>query len=94
MREVIDRIGRSSELREQCLQILNLWAFAEEAGYEPCDINVFTFKDRFLSKDEKFKFSAFRGGGRLKTTDYHNCVKLNNGDLRPIPLTKKPRDLD
>lgn len=93
MREVIDRIGRHSAQRDQCLEILNLWAVAEEAGYKPCEIKVFTFRDEFLSRDEKRQFSAFRGGNRLKQNNYHNCVKLTNGDLKPIPLTKKPRDL-
>lgn len=78
------------ETERKCLlDLLRLWRHAEKVGFKSVDIEVFTFRSRFVSRAERkaqgwpiFEWSC----------DTHfNCVRLKNGDLKEIPLYQRPK---
>ena len=95
MTDVIDTINRLREKgaeRDYLLDVLELWEVARVAGYEPEDVKAFSFRPEFMMHDEKRKnnqLSRFRQP-MMDQSKFHNCVRLVSGELKPIPLTKRP----
>ena len=95
MLETINRIKQKNQERDRLLEVLSLWAIAKAAGYEADEIKSCTFRKEFLTKEQKKRgraaaFPEEPYNGR----DYHNCVRLVNDELKPIPLTKRPSAKD
>ena len=91
MKELLDRIRDRGRERDYVLDVLALWDVAKQAGYEPDDVKAFTFRREFLSREELREFVPRAGEYATKNErEYHNCVRLHNGELRAIPLTRMP----
>ena len=89
---IINRLRVLGAERDYLLDALELWEIARVAGYEPKDVKAFSFRPEFLTFDEKrenTRRSRFRQP-IMEQSKFHNCVRLVTGELKPIPLTKRP----
>lgn len=93
MIDVIARIEAAKAEQQYLLDCLKVWDAAKQAGYEPDEVKAFSFRDEFLTKDQK---AENRRHGRYQRAhpyngyDWHNCARLTNGELVPIPIVKRP----
>lgn len=88
--------GMKSKVREQCylLDILDLWAVAKEAGFESQDVKSFTFRPEFMTPEQKQEDRESHRKHRYdkyNSSNWHNCVRLKDGTLKSIPMTKRPK---
>lgn len=89
-----------SKLAEQeyLVACLEVWKTALDSGYPSESIRHFGFREEFLLKDQKKENINWRyrrpnslpGSEPFNQHNYHNCVILKNGKLRPIKLIKRP----
>lgn len=88
---VIDKIREHGTERDYLLDILELWEVALVAGYEPEYVQAFSFRPEFLTTGER-RTNSTRATYRpvIEQSKFHNCVRLVSGELKPIPLTKRP----
>lgn len=92
MIDVINRIREKGTERDYLLDILELWEVARVAGYESDDVKAFSFRPEFLTPGEQRtnrERSRFNSPV-VEQRGFHNCVRLVTGELKPIPLTKRP----
>ena len=83
---------REKQLQAQYLtDVLALWNVAKLAGYDDSEIRAFSFRPEFLSPPgiRNYQLSSMAQRKRFGE-QFHNCVRLHNGDLCPIPITEKP----
>jgi hypothetical protein len=80
-------IKRNEAWRAYYMQILDLWAHAAEAGYTADQIKAFSFRDKFIDPKHRRRYTILREDGK----QWHNCVRLNTGELRPIPEIARPQ---
>lgn len=94
--DIIERIESHMAERQYLLDCLKVWDAAKQAGYSPDEVRAFSFRPEFLGKDEKLANRRHRQRhGSYKADPYrqdiwHNCVRLTTGELKPIPLVKRP----
>lgn len=94
MIETLDRIRERGRERDYLLDVLALWEVAKKAGYNPSDVKAFSFRPEFLSYSERRENQIQRARNqrdKYVQVDWHNCVRLNNGELKQIPRTKRPK---
>ena len=95
--DVLESLATKTEEKAKLIKILQLWEIAEKAGYTPDEVQTFTFRGEYLTKKEKRSFSrSFRHFNAMLdeakiAAKYHNCVRLKTGELKPIPLTERPK---
>jgi hypothetical protein len=80
-------IKQKEAWRTYYMQILDLWAHAAEAGYTADQIKAFSYRPKFLVRKK-------RRWGQLvneQGDNWHNCVRLYTGELKPIPLIERPQ---
>ncbi len=97
MSELTDKIRDKCRERDYLLDVLDLWDVATKAGFKVEDVKAFTFRPTFLAPNQKDEDQASWQRHRrsiYNASEWHNCVRLNNGDLRPIPLTRRPSKHD
>lgn len=70
--------------RAYYIAILDLWAHAAEAGYPSDTIRAFTFRPEFLDKQQRRRYTSERDDS------WFNCIRLHTGELKPIPLIRRP----
>ena len=95
--DIIKRMEAWNAERQYLLDCLKVWDAASEAGYSSDEVKAFSFRPEFLTKEqrrENFNHRRGRPAG-YKTEPYrqdiwHNCARLTNGDLVPIPIVKRP----
>ena len=92
MQEVLDRLHNASEERKYLLEVLKLWDIVAKAGYTAEQVTSFTFREQFLSSKELRLFPGRPGQAKYAEASkyWHNCVRLHSGELKPIPLTRRP----
>ncbi len=92
MIETLNRIRERGSERNYLLDVLAVWDVAKKAGYGPSDVKAFSFRSEFLSLSDRRKHQKLSLCARQQAgADWHNCVRLNSGELKEIPLTKRPR---
>jgi len=91
----LEQLDRALEEQGFWMQVLALWAHAEEAlGRELREqVSTFTFRDEFLN-------TAMRGANDLARKQHkprpfsgathHNCVRLKDESLQEIPIIPRP----
>ena len=92
--EILNSLEAKERERLYLIQVLRLWDVAKEAGYDASEVKAFSFRPKFLNKEEKREYRRKypMDNSLLKVAvDYHNCVRLHTGELKPIPLTKRPK---
>ena len=98
MNDAIKRIEASNLQRQYCLDVLKLWASAKGGGYSPEDVASFTFVDAFITPEQKREnIKTLRCSCRQWPANaphngihYINAVRLLDGTLKPITITKRP----
>ncbi len=95
MNELTTRMKEVGRERDRLLETLELWNAVTIAGIEHDAVKSFSFRTQFLTHTQiKENMRRYCDGQRhdLWTGgEYHNCVLLMNGELLPIPLTKRPQ---
>ena len=80
-------IKRRDAWRAYYMAALDLWAHAAEAGYTADQIKAFSFRKEFLDPKHRRWYQVSVEDG----DQWHNCVRLQNGELRPIPAIARPQ---
>lgn len=91
--DVIARIERHTAERQYLLDCLKVWDAAKQAGYEPDEVKAFSFRDEFLTKEQKMenrRHYRYQRANPYNGCDWHNCARLTTGELVPIPIVKRP----
>ena len=92
MREILDSLEAKHRERGYLLEVLGLWDVVAKAGINSWDVHTFTFRPEFLDSQ---KFREYRAAPlairQQASTLWHNCVKLHDGSLKEIPLTRRPK---
>jgi hypothetical protein len=81
-------IKQKEAWRAYYMQVLDLWAHAAEAGYKADQIKAFSYRPEFL---DRVLLRGFSKWNREKGDNWHNCVRLHTGELKPIPLIERPQ---
>ena len=81
--------AKQSEIR-YLTAVLALWRHAAKAGYTEDEVEAFTFRARFLSREDRKTLGRPLHGDYPNPT-HHNCVRLRDGSLKEIPLYPRPR---
>jgi hypothetical protein len=69
------------------MAVLDLWAHAAEAGYTADQIKAFSFRPKFTEPKHRRYYQLSREGEK----QWHNCVRLYTGELKPIPRIERPQ---
>lgn len=88
---------KHTQERDYLLDVLALWGVAKQAGYEPEEVKAFSFRPEFLTfeqKKESRQHYRLHRRDKYGDSEYHNCVRLHTGELKPIPITKRPKKPD
>lgn len=93
---VLDNLDRLLEEKQFWLKVLGLWNVAKEAGYPSEQVKAFTFRDEFLTKEEKREQRRSRVTGKIKYSGntHHNALRLVDDSVVQIPLVKRPEPPD
>lgn len=88
----LDNLDRLLEEKQFWLKVLGLWNVAKEAGYPSEQVKSFTFRDEFLTKEEKVVQRRARAAGKTKYSGktHHNALRLVDDSVVQIPLVKRP----
>lgn len=86
--ELRAEIKQKQAWRDYYMAVLDLWVHAAEAGYPASEVKAFTFRPKLL--DKRYRRAYTLGSYR----EHFNCVRLNTGELKPIPLIEKPEKPD
>lgn len=74
------------------LEVLGLWRVVAEAGIKSEDVQAFTFRPEFLEKKKRWEYDASPFETKQNASKlWHNCVRLKDGSLKEIPLTRSPK---
>jgi hypothetical protein len=94
MDNVLASMAEKGRERDYLLQVLGLWGWvAKTLGYTPEQVKAFSFRPEFLTREERRADirRKNRGIAPLYTQAlWHNCVRLHTGELKPMPLIKRP----
>lgn len=92
MRETINSLEAKGWERAYLLEVLGLWDVVAKAGINPDDVHAFTFRPDFLDKGKRREYNAAPFSIRQQAgTLWKNCVRLKDGTLKEIPLTRSPK---
>lgn len=86
----IDSMAAKVRQQAQLIDILGMWAEVEAQGIDPETVKSFTFRDEFLTFEQKnIRKRATRFGGADPYTDgpkvkMYNCVRLKDDSFRPL----------
>ena len=72
------------------MEQLALWRHVEKAGFNSDGIKTFSFRPKFLTRDEE-KSLGRDPGCKAACYTHFNCVRLTNGVVAQIPLYPRPR---
>jgi hypothetical protein len=89
----LDSINALRERQRFDLEVLGLWAHALTIGKTHDDIRTFTFRPEFLTDEEakENKRASIRNRPPVYCSkNWHNCVRLNSGELVSMPGIKRP----
>lgn len=91
-RDDIDRIRKEQDF---CWDVLDLWNLVQSVGIDPTDVVAFTFRPEFLNTQQHklYQFGTF-ASRRDASKHWHNCVRLVDGELKAIPLCRRPKQCD
>lgn len=94
MKRVLASIEEKQNEARYLREVLELW---NACPYPSEDVKAFTWRPEFLDKEHT---RTYRQMGPItfvkKKFDFgpdacHNCVRMTNGELKPIPLTRRPK---
>lgn len=91
--ETLKHLEKLEQERQYLLDCLKVWAVAKASGYSSDIVKAFSFREEFLTKDQKKinrRASIQRRSKPYNGSNYHNCVRLKTGELKPIALVKIP----
>jgi len=92
MRETLDKLESKERERLYLLEVLGLWDVVKQAGIDPDDVHAFTFRPEFLEKRKRWEYDKAPFAIRQQASSlWHNCVRLKDGTLKEIPLTRSPK---
>ncbi len=97
MIETLDRVRERGRERNYLLDVLAVWDVAKKAGYDASDVKAFSFRPEFLTASERRenqRHRTYKQRDKYVDADWHNCVRLNTGELKQIPRTKRPRRVE
>jgi hypothetical protein len=89
----LDSLDKALETKSYLLQVMRLWNIAKEAGYPHDTIKTFTFMDGYLNMTQisaNHRALAARKNPPFSGALYHNAVRLSDGSVAEIPLTRRP----
>lgn len=91
MQEILDRISYKQKLAAHYVSLLRLWDIVAKAGIQVDDVKSFTFVPDFLPREERAKLNRASFAAKRDVSKFwHNAVRLHDGSLKPIQLTKRP----
>lgn len=82
------------KIKEQAyyVEVLGLWQVVRDAGITIADVKTFTFRPEFLTREQKRQLClASYAAQRDVSKHWHNCVRMKDDTLKPIPLTARPK---
>lgn len=94
MKEPPDRIEKAAQEKAYFVSVLQLWAHARKCGYEPEQIEAFTFKESFLTWRQAPDNNACKrrtGKPKYSGETHYNALRLVDGSLAKITLIERPK---
>ena len=98
MKEDIQTVINSIQIKQEQirfdLEVLALWAHAEKTtGHTHETIKAFTFRPEFLTVEQRIENShraVRRSPSAYCDKNWHNALRLRNGDVVRMPGIKRP----
>jgi hypothetical protein len=91
MKQVLASIEEKQNEARYLREVLQLW---DACPYPPEEVRAFTWRPEFQPKDKRKRRTPTNNTDWVHgygPDDYHNCVRMKTGELKPIPLTRRPK---